>query len=148
MLPKRTGDGKAKLLVANSLDFQFVELRVIRLTGIRGDFYFIRRRTDVGCEPGHRDVNILEDVARRDGDYALVRLDEIVSLASAMLASKVIGEAESGGELFGFYQETSAVRLPFGRFHGYLPATSFLYWDCGRLLSSVLRDQNSRSDFR
>ena len=91
-----------------------------------GDVCFIRRRTEIGLRiiRGHGDVNIFEDVARSDAEHTLVRLDQIVSLAPAMLASEVIDEAESGGELFGFYQETSAVRLPFGRFHEYLPASS------------------------
>jgi hypothetical protein len=62
---------------------------------------------------GHGDVNVLKDVARGDGDYAVGRFNEVVAFAAAMLAAKVIDEAESRTELLGIDQEASAIRLPF-----------------------------------
>jgi hypothetical protein len=37
-----------------------------------------------------------------------------------MLSAKVVGEGKTGIELFGFDQESCAVRFPFNRFHGAL----------------------------
>lgn len=60
----------------------------------------------------HHDIHIFENLARRYAQHAVVGLDQVVALATAMLASKMIGEAEIGGELFGSDQESCAIRLP------------------------------------
>jgi hypothetical protein len=51
-------------------------------------------------------------LARGDAENAVGRLDEVITFASTMLAAEVIDEAETGTELFGFYEETRAIRLP------------------------------------
>ena len=61
----------------------------------------------------HEDVDILEDAARGDADYAVGRLDKVVTFATAMLAAEMIDEAEARIELLGIDQEASAIRLPF-----------------------------------
>jgi len=61
----------------------------------------------------HEDINVLEDAARGDADYAVGRLDQVVTFATAMLTAKMIDEAEGGIELFGVDQEACAVGLPF-----------------------------------
>ena len=68
------------------------------------------------CRHGH--INIFEDVARSDAENPFIGFDQVVSLASAMLATKMIGEAESGSELLGF--DRKRVRYVFHscRFHG------------------------------
>lgn len=61
----------------------------------------------------HGDVDVFEDAARGDAEHAVGRFDEVVPFAPAMLAAEVVDEGETGTELFGFDQETCAVRLPF-----------------------------------
>jgi hypothetical protein len=71
----------------------------------------------------HGDVDILEDLAGRDADDAVARLDEVVALAAAVLPAERVDEAETGAELFGFDQKASTVGNPFGgRFHGADPS--------------------------
>jgi hypothetical protein len=52
-------------------------------------------------ELGHEDVNVLEDAARGDAEYAVGRFDEVVAFATTMLAAEMVDEAETGTELFG-----------------------------------------------
>ena len=61
---------------------------------------------------GHGDVDVLEDAARGDAEYAVGGFHEVVTFASAVLAAEMVDEAETGAELFGFYEETGAIRLP------------------------------------
>jgi|HubBroStandDraft_4_1064222.scaffolds.fasta_scaffold358450_2 hypothetical protein len=70
---------------------------------------------------GHGDVDVLEDAARGYAEHAIEGFDEVVAFAAGMLAAEMIDEGETGSELFGLYQETRAVRLPFFRFHVALP---------------------------
>ena len=70
-----------------------------------GDALTLRQR--------HWDVNILEDLARRNAEHAVGRFDEVVAFPSTMLAAEVVDEAESGIELLGVDQKAGAVRLPF-----------------------------------
>jgi hypothetical protein len=62
---------------------------------------------------GHRNVNVLEDAARGDAEHTIGRFDEVIALASAMLAAEMVDEGETGAELFSLYQKTSTVSLPF-----------------------------------
>ncbi|SPE28479.1 hypothetical protein SBA2_40042 [Acidobacteriia bacterium SbA2] len=63
-------------------------------------------------QQGHGDVDVLEDAARGDAEHAVGRFDEIVALASAVLAAEMVDEAETGTELLGFDEEACAVCLP------------------------------------
>lgn len=74
---------------------------------------------------GHRDVNIFEDLARRDAEDAVIGLDQIVAFASAVLASEVIDKAECRGELLGVDEESSAVDFPIGC-HGVVTLVQFV----------------------
>lgn len=60
----------------------------------------------------HWNVNVLENLARGNTEDSLERFDEIIAFAAAVLTSQMVGEAESGIELFGFYEEPGAIRLP------------------------------------
>ena len=60
----------------------------------------------------HGNVDVLEDAAGGDAEDAVGGFDEVVTFASAVLAAEMIDEAERGAELFGFDEETGAVRLP------------------------------------
>jgi hypothetical protein len=42
----------------------------------------------------HRDVNVFEDLARRDAENSLEGFHEVVTLAAAVLTTESIGEAE------------------------------------------------------
>jgi len=44
---------------------------------------------------GHGDVDVFEDATRGDADYAVGRFDQVVTLATAMLAAQMIDETES-----------------------------------------------------
>src|SRR5271169_2086605 len=70
-------------------------------------------------------VNILKNLARSDADDSIGRLDQVIALASGVLPSEGIDEAEAGTELLGFDQEACAVRLPFHWFHGALTRAQF-----------------------
>ena len=50
---------------------------------------------------GHGNVDILEDLARSDCDYAVGRLNEIVTFLTAVLAAEMVDEAKTGVELLG-----------------------------------------------
>src|SRR5579864_6155241 len=78
-------------------------------------------------DTGHLDVDDLEDLTGSDAEDAIAGLDQVVASATAMLATKMIGEAESGIELLGFDEKTGAVRLPFHWFHGSLSDHDFLF---------------------
>ena len=60
----------------------------------------------------HRDVNVFEDLFGRDAQDAIAGFNEVITLAAAVLATEMVSEAETGGELFGFDQESCAVGLP------------------------------------
>ena len=60
---------------------------------------------------------------------------------TAVLASKMIDEAEAGGELLGVDQKTSAVRLPSNSFHG--AVTLFLFVVADELFSAAFRDRKT-----
>lgn len=70
---------------------------------------------------GHRYVNVLKDLARSNAEDSFGRFDQIIALVPAMLATEMIGEAESVVEFPGFDQEAGAISLPFQRFHGAVP---------------------------
>ncbi len=59
------------------------------------------------------DINVLEDLPRRDAKNAVGRFDEVVALAAGVLTAEHVGEGEAGCELFGFDQKTSAVSDPW-----------------------------------
>jgi len=65
----------------------------------------------------HEDVDVFENLTRSDAEDSVAGFDEIVALASAVLAAEVVGEAEAGIKLFCFYQETRAVGFPLNGFH-------------------------------
>ncbi len=95
----------------------------------------IRKRMGIGWRvkgghfnPRHLDIDVFENMARGDAENALIGFDEIITLASAMLTSEMIGEAEGGGELLGFDKETSSIRLPFRRFHDALTWVALSCW--------------------
>lgn len=90
--------GEALLLDAfnfQRLHWQAAELRV------QVPAFFGRVTRGGRVAPRHGDVDILEDLARSDAEDAIGRLDQIVSFASAVLASEMIDEAEAGTELLG-----------------------------------------------
>lgn len=61
----------------------------------------------------HGDVDVLEDLARRDALQAVGRFDEVVAFLSVMFASEGVDEVERFGQLLGLDQKARAVRLPF-----------------------------------
>ena len=61
----------------------------------------------------HGDINVFENLSRRNADHSLARLHQIISLASGVLAAKAIDESEIRTELSGFHQKASAVSFPF-----------------------------------
>jgi hypothetical protein len=61
----------------------------------------------------HSYVDIFEDSTGRDTECAIGGLDQVVSLASAVVTAERIDEAEVGVELFCFYQKASAIGFPF-----------------------------------
>lgn len=62
------------------------------------------------------DVDVFENLPRSDTKHA-IGFDEVVALASGVLAAERIDEGEVGAELFGLDQEASAIGFPFDRFH-------------------------------
>lgn len=68
------------------------------------DWCFVDDRLAAGrfVTQGHRDIDVLKDAARGDAENTVGGFDEVVALASAMLAAEVVDEAEAGAELFGF----------------------------------------------
>jgi len=66
-----------------------------------------------GLVGGHQDIDVFEDTARSDAEDAVEGFDEVVAFAAGMLTAEMVDEAETGSELFGFYEKTRAVRLPF-----------------------------------
>jgi len=75
----------------------------------------------------HGDVDVFEYLARSDAENSLERLNEVVAFSAAVLTTERIGEAEIGIELFGFYEKSSAVCLPFIFCHGAVPATALFF---------------------
>jgi hypothetical protein len=61
----------------------------------------------------HGDVNVFEDAARGNADYAVRGFDEIIAFATAMLASEMVDETEIRVKLLGIDQKASAVGIPF-----------------------------------
>jgi len=104
------------------LDFEGLEFQAVQF-GIADGFFwkgffcqrvFCQRRFGDGrfTRQRHGDVDVLEDAARCDAEHAVGGFDEVIAFAPAVLAAKVIDEAERGAELFGFDQEACAVCLP------------------------------------
>lgn len=52
-------------------------------------------RRGTGGTSGHRDVNVFENLFGSDAQDAIAGFDEVITFASAMLAAKVIDEAEA-----------------------------------------------------
>lgn len=63
----------------------------------------------------NNDINVFEDLARRDAYETFRRLDKVVARNSAVLAAERIDEDERFGKLFGANQETGAVNVPILR---------------------------------
>jgi hypothetical protein len=69
------------------------------------------------CCPAHKNIDILENLARGDAAAAIGRLDEVVTCMTAVLATERVDEREGLSELFCLDQETGAIDVPFcGRF--------------------------------
>ncbi len=117
MFVKWMGEGEAEIGILDFLDPELFDLHVIQITNSVDDVLIGLQSLRWGTVQGHRNVDVFEDVARGDAEHSLIGLDQIVTLASAMLASELVGEAESGSELFCLDEETGAVCLPFLRFH-------------------------------
>jgi hypothetical protein len=95
-----------------------------------------RWRIDERLRLGERYVYILENLARRNAENAIGRLNEVIAFASGVLAAQRVGEAEAGGELFGLDEKTSAVRDPrIGCFH-----------ELGQIVSRVFAPGRNGSD--
>ncbi len=62
---------------------------------------------------GEGDVDILEDFLWRDTQKAIAPLDEVVTAASRMLTSKLVGERQAASELLCFDKEASAIGDPW-----------------------------------
>ena len=58
------------------------------------------------------DIDILEDLARGDGENTFGGFDKIVAPDSGVLTAENIGEVEAGVKLFGFDQKASAIGNP------------------------------------
>jgi hypothetical protein len=112
----------ARIRFLHSLDPQSFRAEFARRDCIgcsrEGDRTGIRRRHVVVIRGAHGDVDIFEDLTRGDAEDSVIRLDEVIAFAAAVLAAEVIDEGEAGAELFGFDQEPRAVSFPFSRFHG------------------------------
>lgn len=78
------------------------------------DWVVVVRESSVGWigSKTHGDVDVFENLTGSNAENSIAGFDEVVPFSSAMLAAKVIGEAEAGVELLGFYQKASAVSLP------------------------------------
>ena len=71
----------------------------------------------IHCCPAHRNIDVLEDLARSDAAAAVGGLDQIVTRLTNVFAAKRVDEREGLSELFCFDQETRAIDVPFcGRF--------------------------------
>ena len=98
------------------LDSKLVRLGIIRC--VRGNCGCLRLHGIVLVRCRHADVNVFEDLTRGDAQDSVIRLDEVVALAAAMLAAEMVDEGEAGAELLGFDEEPCAVSFPFRGFHG------------------------------
>lgn len=130
MLVQRTLKRKAEFRLPDFFDFQLPDFHVIQITTGMRELDFVRAQLCVRnrlCGYGY--IDVFEDVTRSDAENPLIGFDEVVSLASAMLAAEMIGEAKSGSKLLGFDEETSTVCIPFLRFHDALTCGVWLLWD-------------------
>lgn len=57
-------------------------------------------------------VNVLEKFPGENAENAIREFGEVVALAAGVPTPESIGEAEAGGELFGFDEEASAISDP------------------------------------
>ena len=73
----------------------------------------------MGNQP-HGNVNVFKDAARGDTKDPVTGFHQIVAFPATVLTAEVVGEGETGIELFGFDQESRTVSFPFNRFHGAL----------------------------
>lgn len=78
------------------------------------DWIVVIRESSVGWigSETHGDVDVFENLAGSNAENSIAGFDEIIPFSSAVLSAEVIGKAEAGIELLGFYQKTSAVSLP------------------------------------
>lgn len=122
----------AEILQVQNLGWSGIDV-VLRRWAIK-EFWF---------HTGHLDVDVLEDLTGSDAENAIGGLDQVVAFATAMLASEMIGEAESGIKLLGFDEKTGAVRLPFHWFHGALSDHYVFVLTDGTRLTCVFRDRTA-----
>ena len=73
-------------------------------------------RCGIGSQ-GHGNVNVFEDPAGSDAQDSVTGFHQVVPFTAAVLPSEMVGEGKTGIELFGFDQESRAVRFPFNGFH-------------------------------
>lgn len=99
----RYGTPLAQLLIVDSLDLQGFDGQVFKTefdgverAGIAGDWL-----SGHVLKVGHGNVDVLEDLARGNGDYAIGGLNEIVTFPTTVLAAEVVDEAKTGVELLG-----------------------------------------------
>lgn len=115
------GEGIARGSMMDGFDFERFKMKgaELQFADCRSGLNFIANEIrDSFSPPRHGDVDILKNLAGGDAEDAFGRLDQVVALTAAMLASEVIGEAEGVIEFLGFHQEAGAVGLPFNRSHG------------------------------
>jgi len=79
----------------------------------------------MGSQP-HRNVNVFEDPAGSDAQDSVTGLHQIVSFTATVLPAEMVDEGKAGIELFGFDQESCAVRFPLNGFHGALTRRALL----------------------
>ena len=100
-------------------DFYLFHCKSLKIREIEGRLLdrWLARRCFIGISAGlvrgHQDIDVFEDTARSDAEDAVEGFDEVVAFAAGMLAAEMVDEGETGSELFGFYEKTRAVRLPF-----------------------------------
>lgn len=131
-LSRSLGEGGSDRFNVEVLDRHFGENCVVHL--VCDEFIRVRILFRCSCFAGlrfgqgrHGHIDVLEDAARSDAQYAFERFDQIVSLAATVLSSEVIDEGESGVELFGVDEKASTVGFPFKTFHWRAPM-QFCFW--------------------
>jgi len=88
------------LLDLNRFDAKSEQTRIIPVNGF-GFIFFRSLRRGIGSQ-AHGNVDVFKYPARCDAENSVAGFHQVVALSSAVLAAKVIGEAETGIELFGF----------------------------------------------
>jgi hypothetical protein len=74
-----------------------------------------QRGPSVLIGPAHCNVDILENVFRRDAAGPIGRFDQVVACDAPVLAAEYIDESERFGQLPGPNQKSGAINVPFGR---------------------------------